>query len=352
MKKLRSVAVVSMLLASTVFADLNVRVAEEPIPSSSARGRVLRNAIKTFVLSDGSEWITHRLSGYRENSPIGITRIDRDGTEELFLGSNWLPDGTTAPGGAGQIYGITDLEGGFAVAVGWNRDGRSRNAILVLSGSYETVRIIEVPGISSVVGGPKSTILALTDDAAVAGGGPMLTVFDTAGTVLGRFFPGQSRSPGEAVRNSIRSNLQQIASSRYALYDDLRETMFVFDLHVGDYVMPAPRHKWVRAAGATNGAAKVAEHSRIFVGGDASFAQLVTVATHVAKDGRAIVVRTGLVDGAPRSVAAVYRGDGEVIGTWKSKHPWNTVIRSGNEFRGVVMRDGVVLEKADFSDVR
>lgn len=79
---------------------------------------------------------------------------------------------------------------------------------------------------------------------------------------------------------------------------------------------------------------------------------LPTIATYVAGDGSAIVVRTGLVDGAPRSVAAVYRDDGEVIGTWKSKHPWNAVIRSGSELRGIVIREGTILEKADFPDVR
>jgi hypothetical protein len=294
--------------------------------ASERKARVLRDARAVFNLDDGSEWITHSVPAAAEPSAIGVTRFDAGGDARVFLVSDWLPKGTIPRGRAGQVYSVALLtDGRVAVSAGWN-DGASHNAIFVLhaldDGRYAADKVIELPGVAQVGGGPRNTIAAVTVDASIAGGGPMLTIFDTDGRSLGRFFDGDpSLGAREAVQNANAARLQRVGERRFALYDRASGFLRLFDVDVAD----------ARAQAATR--------SFVDVGND-----LAVLAIQPAADGDFVVARSGMIRGRLGTELTVYDGNGVRKESTLLEHPWNFVLRENGRLRGVVMRDGVMLD--------
>ena len=330
----KAMVLLSLSLAANAFA---VRIGVQPraaleMIDSPRKAKVLRDARAAFTLADGSQWVTHGVPAQREPGAIGVTRFAPDGSVSVYLVSDWLPQGSIPVGWCGQVYGVTLLDDGrVAASAGWTDGRSSHNAIFVLragpDGRYATDKVIEVPGVSQIAGGPRNTILAVTNDANRRGGGPLLTLFDAGGGRHGSFFDNDSpMSPPEAARNAAKAHVQRIGERGVALYDPFVELVRVFELVVGE------------------NETVLSPHRNIFIGDDATTADLPVLGIHASGDGDILVVRVGIVRGTPGTHLAIYGQDGLVKQSTTLDRPWNVILRDQGRIRGVVVRDGVGLD--------
>lgn len=329
----KTILALSLIAAANAFAarlDIQPRRALDPV-DSERMARVLRDARSEFTLEDGSKWIIHRVPAQNEPSAYGVTRFGADGSARVFLVSDWLPKGSIPRGWCGQVSAVAQLSDGRVLAsAGWTDGTNSHNGIFVLralpDGRYATDQLIELPGVAQIAGGPRNTIAAVTDDASIAGGGPLLTLLDTQGHVLGRWFDGAALSAPAAAQNSVQARLQRISESRFALYDPSVEMIRVFDLAVA------------------NGRATLAVRTNVFVGDDAVSAGLHLIGIEAAADGDVLVARSGVIRGKPGTQLTVYDQHGGVRQSTTLDRPWNFMLRENGRIRGVVMRGDVVLD--------
>jgi hypothetical protein len=325
--------VVCLLVAANALAvrmDIDPHRKLEPAGSERLT-KVLLDARGTFALEDGSQWIRHRVPAAAEPSAIGVTRFGPDGSARVYLVSDWLPKGTIPRGRCGQVFGVALLtDGRVAVSAGWNDGNDSYNAVLVLhaldDGRYATDKVIELPGVAQIAGGPRNTFVAVTSTVSIPGGGPMLTIFDTDGKILGRFFDGDPfLNIIQAVQNASAARLQRLGESRFALYDHATEIIRVFD---------------VDFAGSR---ANVKTRASIFID-DAAGADVRVVGMQPSSDGDLLVARTGVIRGRPGTQLTIYDENGGVKQSSVLEHPWNFMLQEHGRVRGVVMRDGISLD--------
>lgn len=331
----KTMFVVCLLVAANALA---ARIEVDPHrklePAGSERmAKVLLNYRAAFALEDGSQWITHSVPARAEPSAIGVTRFGPDGSARVFLVSDWLPKGAIPRGRCGQVFGVALLtEGRIAVSAGWN-DGDSHNAVIILrpltDGGYATVKVIELPGVDQIAGGPGNTFLAVTSSAFIPGGGPMLTIFDTDGKILGSFFDGDpTLNVSHAMQNAMAAHLKRLGESRFAFYDKSTEFIRVFDVDLA-----GPR-------------TKVTTRTSIFLGDDPAFANLKFLGMQATPDGDLVVARMGMINGSPGTQLALYDQNGGLKQKTVLEHPWNLLLQEQGRVRGVVMRDGVSLDTA------
>jgi hypothetical protein len=329
----KTAIVLSILVAANVLA---ARIDIEPnrkleAVDSERKARVLRDARGTFALEDGSQWITHSVPAKGEPSAIGVTRFGPDGSARVFLVSDWLPKGAIPRGRCGQVFSVALLnDGRVAVSAGWN-DGDSHNAVFVLrgldDGRYATVKVIELPGVRQIAGGPGDTFVAVTSNASILGGGPMLTIIDTDGKILGGFFDGDPiLNISRAVQNASAACLQRLGESRYALYDQSTEFIRVFDV------------------GLEGTRANVATRTTIFIGDDPAGAELRVLGMKALADGDLLVARMGFIRGRAGTQLTIYDTNGGLKQSSVLEQPWNFMLQEHDRIRGVVMRDGVSLD--------
>lgn len=101
------------------------------VDRTTHEARVLRDAFRMFVTTNGDRWAMHHVATRREPSAIGMTRLKSDGTTQLYLASDFLPRGTIPLGTVGQVYSIGEMAtpGSYAVAIGWvDASNHSTNA--------------------------------------------------------------------------------------------------------------------------------------------------------------------------------------------------------------------------------
>ncbi len=299
---------------------------------SPRKAKVLLDSRAAFTLEDGSQWITHGIPAQREPGAIGVTRFGPDGTVRLFLLSDWLPQGSIPGGMCGQIYGVALLtDGRVAVSAGWTDGHDSHNAILILNlrrdGRYDTDKVIEVPGVAQIAGAPRNTVLAITNDANLRGGGPLLTLYDTAGRRRAALFDDQlSVSASEAAQSSMKARLHRTGERGFVFYDPYKDSVIVFDLEVVEKeVIFTPIHV-------------------AFIGEDAATAGLPVLGIDASPDGDVVVARVGMIRGTYGTQLTVYGSDGSVKQSTTLDRPWNLILRENDRIRGVVLRDGVVLD--------
>jgi hypothetical protein len=324
----KTTLLLSLLLATTALAArIEVPPGRALAPVESARkAEVLRSALSTFTLDDGSLWITHFAPAEREPGAIGITRFGADGTARLFLLSDWLPKGAIPRGRYGQIYAVTMLtDGRLAASGGWTDGRNSHNAVITLKpgkdGAYTTERIIELPGVYRLAAGPNNSIVVVTNDAMRRGGGPLLTIIDRNGAIVGDLFGVHaSLSPVEASQNASDARLERVSENRMALYDPELATVIVFDLKVGD------------------GKADAGGGFTRFIGDDATLDGTRVVGIDVTPDDEILVVRSGKIRGTFGTHLTIYDSRGGVKQSTTLDVPWNLMIRENDRIHGVVMR--------------
>ena len=331
---MKSWLIVLLFSTTTAFAiefEVPARRNLEPV-ASPRKAKVLRDARAAFTLRDGSQWITHGVPARREPSAIGVTRFERDGSARVFLVSDWLPKGTIPGGYAGQVYGVALLtDGRVAVSAGWMSGGTSHNRIFVLrrraDGGYDTDRMFELPGVAQVVDGPANLILAITVDATLRDGGPLVRVFDTNGTVRGAVDGQNPASPAEAVRNAHDARIVRVNENRFAVYEPSQERVMSFDLYV---VEPELIFK---------------PYGGVFLGDDAGLAGTRVLGIDAAPNGDVLVVRSGLVRGRPGTELTVYtRTFREVKQSQTLDVPWSLLLREHGHIRGLVFHNDVRLD--------
>lgn len=326
-----------LILSLFVVADaLALRVDTAPKigdPVDSPRkAKALIDARGVFMLSDGSEWITHAVAMPREMSAIGVTRFGHDGSVRLFLLSDWLPKGSIPGGMCGQVYGVTLLtDGRVVISGGWTDGPDSHNAILILRGAadgrYERDKVIELPGVTHVVGGPRNTILAVTSDANRQGGGPLLTLFDAEGHKIGTGFGDHlSVSAPEAAQNAMKARLLRYSDRDFAFYDPYKETVYMFNVDVLE-------------KGADVGGNRVQ-----FIGDDPATSSLPVLGIDASSNGDLLVARVGRIRGKIGTQLTVYGSDGSVKQSTFLDRPWNLMLYENDRIRGVVLRNGVELD--------
>lgn len=325
----------SLLVASNVLAvrlEVKERMTFDPV-ASPRMAKVLRDARGAFTLPDGSQWITHATWAEREPSAIGVTRFGADGSERLFLLSDFLPKGTIPRGWVGQVYGVALLDDGrIAVSGGWTDKRTSHNAIIILrplkDGSYETERVNKVPGVRQIVGAPRNTILAVTSDANLRDGGPLLTVYDTEGRMRARGFMHKGRfSPAEAARNASEAQLRRVTDTLFALYDPSGQEVVVFWMEVKD------------AETIWKG------HSVLFVGDDASTAHLPIIGFDAWGNGDVLIARAGNIRGRVGTQLTLYAANSHAVKqSIFLDRPWNHMLREHDKIHGVVHRGQVALD--------
>jgi hypothetical protein len=330
----KTILTLSLLLAANAFSarlDIQPRTALEPV-ASARKAKVLRQARASITLDDGSQWIIHRVPAQHEPGAFGVTRFGADGSARVFLVSDWLPKGSIPRGLCGQVRGVTQLtDGRVAVSAAWTDGVTSHNAIFVLrvreDGRYDTERVIEVPGVSHIAAGPRSSIVAVTNDASRHGGGPMATVFDAQGRVLGAYFDQDSLlSPPAAAQNALQARLQRVGENGFALYDPQGDLIRVFELDVS-------------ARDVT-----LTPQANIFVGDDASTADLQVLGIEPTADGDIVVARVGLVRGNPTTQLTVYDRLGGVKESATLDRPWNLMLRENGRIQGLVLRGDASLD--------
>lgn len=339
MKKL--MLVVSLLLTVNSYAaklDAPPRRNLNPV-KSPRQAEVMREARAIFALADGSLWVTHPVPAESEPSALGVTRFGTDGSAKVFLLSDWLPKGAVPNGWCGQVYGVTMLtDGRVAVSGGWT-DGRdSHNAIFVLrrvaDGTYSTDRKFEWAGVADIVGGPNNTILAVTSNASLRNGGPLLTLFTAGGAVIGTHAacnPPQAKL--EALQNARKARLRRVGRNRFAVYEPAVDSVAIVDVEI------------------TRGGSTWSTAGHVFVGDDAHTAHLPFIGFEVSPDGNEVLVaRTGPIDGRYGTQLTLYsrRGIGEVKQKTVTDMPWNFMIRQNNEVHGVVRHRDVLLDTVRF----
>jgi len=331
MKKTMIVACL-LVAANALAARIEVDPHRKLEPAGSERmTKVLLDYRGAFALEDGSQWITHSVPAAAEPGAIGVTRFGPDGSARVFLVSDWLPRGAIPRGRCGQVFGVALLtDGRVAVSAGWN-DGDSHNAVIVLraldDGRYATVKVIELPGVDQIAGGPRNTFVAVTSNASLPAGGPMLTIFNTDGKILGSFFDGDPfLNVSRAVQNAMAAQLQRLGESRFAFYDRSSEFIRVFDVHL---------------AGTR---ANVTMRTSIFLGDDPAGANLKFLGMQAAPDGDLFVARMVSINGSYSTLLALYDENGGLKQKTVLEHPWNLMLQERGRVRGVVMRDGVSLD--------
>lgn len=328
----------SLIVATNAFAvrlQVKERMELEPV-ASPRKAKVLADARAAFSLPDGSQWITHGTWAEREPGAIGVTRFGADGSERLFLLSDFLPQGSIPRGRVGQIYGVATLDDRrVAVSGGWTDGRESHNAIVILrprhDGSYETERVNEVPGVRQIVAAPRNTVLAVTTDATARDGGPLLTLYDTAGRVRARLGPGKGSkfsSAAEAARNASNAHLRRVTDTLFACYDPAAQEVAVFAVDVReDEVIVTGRNV-------------------PFVGDDASTAHLPVIGIEAFPNGDVLVARTGAIAGRVGTQLTVYAASGPhaVKQSIFLDRPWNQMLRENGRIHGVVRRGGIALD--------
>jgi hypothetical protein len=308
--------------------------------NSPRRAEVLREARGTFTLPDGSLWVTHPVPAESEPSAVGVTRFGIDGSTSVFLVSDWLPKGSIPNGWAGQVFSVTMLtDGRVATSAGWTDGHEAHNAIFILrgrgDGTYSTDKKFEWPGIAQIVGGPKSTILAATNDPFMRNGGPMLTLFNANGAAIGAH--DGSKKPTlarlEAAQHARSVRLQRMSENRFAVYEPATNFVWVMDIEVA-----AKETIWTGVAG-------------IFIGEDPRTAHLPVIGLETTPGGDEILVaRTGRIDGKYGTKLTLYNrgGGGDVKQTTVTDAPWNLMIRENDQVHGVVRHRDVLLDTVRF----
>lgn len=314
------------------------------------------------MFRDGTEWIIHALRGPKEEkSSIAVTRFLPDGSLRHFFATDWLPKGTVPIGRIGQVYGVAELTtpGLMAVSLGWN-DGASHNAIVIASrtknDTYVTQRIIELPGVAAIIGGPSDTIVAATSDATRAAT-PLLTVFDSRGRILRELLPAL---PGfdkvACFRNSRRAFIQRVGDSDFAVYDDIQGAVHFIRLQMSADLRrfnAADAPFWVKTAGSAPFTTRLVDSWVLFVGSpETPLSQRNVVDVHARPSGDATVTRVGVdLAGHPSTVITVYRhGGGAQI--WTSPTPWQAARREPGKpgITGIIVRDSVELESLELEE--
>ena len=329
-----TVSILALLFATNALAiELHVPPRRElEAVASPRKAKVLRDARAAFTLPDGSQWITHSVPAKREPSAIGVTRFDRDGSATVFLVSDWLPKGTIPGGFCGQVYGVAQLtDGRVAVSAGWTTGAASHNGIFVLrrrdDGRYDTDSRFELPGVGQIAGGPANMIVAVTVDATRGDGGPLLSVFDTDGTVRARAFAQDPSSSAEALRNAHDTHVLRVSDDLYAIYTPFDEQVFLYEMR---HVEPELIFHGIRGT---------------FVGDDAGLATARVLGIDVTPNGDILVVRSGMIQGRPGTNLTVYTKKFRDIKQSETLDiPWSLLLREHGQLRGLVHRDGVQLD--------
>jgi hypothetical protein len=323
-----------LIVAANAFAarlDVQPRMLDTAV-ESPRKAQVLRTARAAFVLSDGSEWITHPAPAQREPNAVAVSRFAPDGSVRVFLVSDWLPKGSIPRGWCGQVYGVTLLtDGRVAVSAGWTDGRESHNGIFILraleDGSYTSDKLIELPGVSDISGGPRNTILAVTDNPSLPGGGPLLTLLNAEGRLIGHLFDeDRPMSASEASQNAMKARLQRLGEHGFALYDPAADLVRVFDVVV-------------RGTEAT-----VTPLRQIFIGDDVTVAHAPVLGIHGDGNGDIVVVRVGRIGGTPGTQLTIYGRDGAVKEAVTLQRPWQLMLRETGRVRGVLLKDRVVLD--------
>lgn len=333
---MRKSAVILTLLFTTsaLAARLDApsrRTVFDPV-ESPRKAKVLRDALAAFTLSDGSQWVTHFVPAAREPGAIGVTRFGADGSAHVFLVSDWLPRGSIPRGWCGQVYGVGLLDDGRVIAsAGWTDGRNSHNGIFILrpgeDGRYVTDKLIEVPGVRHVVGGPRNTILAVTFDANLRGGGPLFTLYASdSGKRVGTLILAQDQSPVEAAQKAGNARLQRINAQTFAAYEPTVELVYVFDLEVvASETILSPRRV-------------------LFVGDDAVTVSAPVVGIEAWEDGDLLVARSGRVRGTVGTQLTIYGRDHSVRQSLTLDRPWHLMLREESRILGVVRRREVELD--------
>ncbi|HYR29361.1 MAG TPA: hypothetical protein VEU30_12900, partial [Thermoanaerobaculia bacterium] len=312
--------------------SLNVPAQRSLHPVTTERkAKVLRDGRSSFTLPDGSQWVVHSVPAQSEPSALGVTRFAADAPARVFLVSDWLPHRTIPKGWAGQVYGVGMLnDGRVLVSAGWHNRTGSHNAIFVLrarqDGTYHTDKVIEVPGVGEVIGGPANTILAITTRPDVRGG-HLLSHFSTEGVFLGGHAGlGADLPPRAAAQNAMHARLHRIHENQYALYDPSAEKVFVFNLRRGD-----GEYIWQG-------------HGHIFLGEDAGTAGMRVLGMESIGD-ELVVVRSGKYRGRLGTLLTVFDRLQKEKQSEFLDVPWNYMLRESGEIHGVVFKDDVQLDK-------
>jgi hypothetical protein len=336
MKKLVTAVVLFLTLIAASPNSLQPKRHSLDAVSDDHRADLLRDAHLMVALGDGSEWAFHSCPARAEKSCIAVTRIAK-GEQTVFLAADFLPNmpgGTIPIGAGGQIYSVANLNGGgVAVSLGWN-DGRdSHNAVVFASPKndrYSIDRVVEFPTVRAIVPGPRGTVLAITSDSSLAGGGPQLTLVDSNGHTLGQWFEGdRSRSAVRAAQGANDLRLEQVAPGRFALFNPSDMTLRVFDLSEN---------------------ASLTMHSTAVINDDLAGQTIRDV--HTSPNGATAIVGVGKIDGEYRTSVNLYSSTGALTGRWFSDSPWHNVDHRGQVFKGIIVRDDVRTETVEFAELQ
>lgn len=336
----RTLIAVTLLLATNASA---VRLEVRPAASLSRvdaprKAMKLSEARGVFRLDDGSLWVSHPAPARREPSAIAVTRFDPDGSATAFLVSDWLPKGTIPRGLCGQVRSVTQLtDGRIAISAGWNDGAQSHNGVFILrrrdDGRYDTERLVELPGVSQIVGTHRNGILAVTDNPSRRDHGAILTVIDAEGNAFGVQLSPETETltAVEAAQNASRAKLQRVGQNLFAFYNPAIEEVLTLRIDVG--------HR----------EATIAARNNLFIGDDAALAALPVVAINVTDDDDLVVVRVGDLRGVIGTHITVYGADNSVKETKTLDRPWNHVIREKGKLHGVVNRGEILLDTVNLT---
>jgi uncharacterized protein YodC (DUF2158 family) len=322
----------------------------------SRRIMLFRQSRSSQTLSDGTEWVTHPCPARKEPGCIAVTRL-LNGKATTFLAADFLPGapGHTVPiGSGGQVYSVAALDDGTqAVSLGWNDGHDSHNAIVFLVSTgdrYTSARVVELPCVRAIAAGPDGTVLAITSNASVRGGGPRLTLLDSQGTILGSWFDGDpSATPAQAARLASSLRLEKIASGRYTFFDPAVALLRVFNI---DGTNPSTRAMNLpNFVQARKGAASAAMTPLAAISLNDDLTGQFVLDVHTTPHLVTSVTTVGSIDGQPRTRVTLYDTNGGVSGRWVSEHPWRHAEHHGNVLTGVVDRDDLWTESVTFREL-
>lgn len=305
----------------------------------------------------GNNWVFHGLDEVRaEVKAAAVTLIRPNGSLRTFFASDLLPQGTVAPGMAGQVFTISPMTtpGYYAATVGYvSREHYTRNAVVVFAlgddGEPRTVRVIQIRNAAQVIGGPRDTMIVTAADPLDSATFALATVFDIDGNVHAELMTFGAPNLIEAAKVTRAVRLQQSGAEDFALFDPQSRVVQHYSLaRAGNLpsladATPSPEMRAPRRAAypeislAADWTVSVDNPgvggSRVELGRLLDFhvddaTQTVTLARNVS------------LNGVPSAVVSRY--DGRDVEAWMSDGPWNATLWRRDAIDGFGPRGGLV----------
>jgi hypothetical protein len=196
-----------------------------------------------------------------------------------------------------------------------------------------TERVIELAGVARITDGPDGTVAALTSNASIRGGGPLLTILLPDGAAIAAYLsPLETLTAVEAAQNAGKARIQRVGERSFLLYDPSRGSILAFDLTVD-----VSRHE-----------STFTPIRFTFVDEDPTTADLPVMDISGAEDGDVLVIRTGRVRGRFATLLTVYGSLSSVVEEAVLENPWNHAIAIADEIRGVVLRNSAHFDTIRF----